>query len=412
MKNASRPVVALLVLLAIASQVMAHWDRTGLIINVPTAQMLPSGVLAASVNGSMRNWYDTPMQYDGFEAGAAVRFAPIERLEVAVTAYTLKDYVLGASYRLLGEPGQAGLAVGVHDIGLNKYVSPVGNGLDDAWPDWKYGVACPPYSRPMENFSAYAVGTMPVADFLRFTVGLGRGRYVGYSRGLNINTDIFFDETNQWAVGLLGGVEVDVGQHVTLAAEFDGRDVNAGVNLTFGPIGVGLAMTKLEGLTGREGYEFGRFNASISYQSPSLYRKPAPEPEPIPEPIPEPEPEPEPEPIVVELKPIYFDLDKSFIRPGDAKILQENADAIQVLIDDGQEPQVMVEGHCCPLATNAYNMALGWRRAESAKRYLVELGVDPDMLTTISYGEERIVEPDPERYYMNRRCEFVLEENE
>lgn len=109
---------------------------------------------------------------------------------------------------------------------------------------------------------------------------------------------------------------------------------------------------------------------------------------------------------MVELKPIYFDLDKSFIRPGDALILQENADAIQMLVDDGQTPDIMIEGHCCPLATNEYNMALGWRRAESAKSYLLGLGVDPSYLSTISYGEERIVEPDPARYYLNRRCEF------
>ena len=77
------------------------------------------------------------------ELGGAVRFAPIDRLELALTAYTLTDWVVGATYRVLGERGTPSLAVGIHDIGLSEYVSPVGNGLENAWPDvatWILGV--------------------------------------------------------------------------------------------------------------------------------------------------------------------------------------------------------------------------------------------------------------------------------
>jgi len=110
--------------------------------------------------------------------------------------------------------------------------------------------------------------------------------------------------------------------------------------------------------------------------------------------------------VELNLQTIYFDFDKSDIRPGDATILQANADQIKKAVAAGQKFSVTIEGHCCPLGTSEYNMALGWRRAESAKSYLVKLGVDAGLLNTISYGEERLVTNDPNQYHLNRRCEF------
>ncbi|NPV14562.1 OmpA family protein [candidate division WOR-3 bacterium] len=126
----------------------------------------------------------------------------------------------------------------------------------------------------------------------------------------------------------------------------------------------------------------------------------------------EPQVEEEVAPAKVELnlQTIYFDFDKSDIRPGDASILQANADQIKKAIGAGQKFSVTIEGHCCPLGTSEYNMALGWRRAESAKSYLVKLGVDGALLNTISYGEERLVTNDPNQYHLNRRAEFKTTE--
>jgi peptidoglycan-associated lipoprotein len=403
-------------LVALAAPAPAHSDRTALLVNVPTADVLPGGSLALSANGSIRNMFDTPQQYDGFEAGAAVRFAPVDRLELALTAYTLKDYVLGASYRLIDASGGAGLAIGVHDIGWNNHVSPVGSGPDNAWPDWKYVDSTGRSIRPYENASAFAVMSFPLAEFARLHFGVGRGRYVGYSRGRYINTDVFLDKYTQWAFGLFGGLEVNFGQHVSLGAEFDGRDVNAGLKLSFGPVSAALAMTKLEGFTPKTAENrFGRFDAAVSYQFDNLFqRRKAPAPPPY-EPPPAPEPEPEPEPAVVEpvkfdLAPIHFDLDKSIIRPGDAEILKRNAETIVAKARAGQKADVIIEGHCCPYSTETYNMGLGARRAEAAREYLVGLGVDPALLSTISYGEANPLYSDVPHYYLNRRCEFRWKE--
>lgn len=73
--------------------------------------------------------------------------------------------------------------------------------------------------------------------------------------------------------------------------------------------------------------------------------------------------------------------------------------------------KVFIEGHCDERGTNEYNLALGDRRAESAKAFLVDLGVAADRMTTISYGEERPVDlrSNEEAWAKNRRAHFVIE---
>lgn len=109
--------------------------------------------------------------------------------------------------------------------------------------------------------------------------------------------------------------------------------------------------------------------------------------------------EPKPE---LKLVTIYFDFDKSDIRPGDGQKLTDNANSIKA----AGNPMVTIEGHCDPIGTSEYNMALGQRRAESAKAYLVKLGVPAGQLSTISYGEEKLVTTNESQYELNRRCEF------
>lgn len=105
-------------------------------------------------------------------------------------------------------------------------------------------------------------------------------------------------------------------------------------------------------------------------------------------------------PLVLER--IFFDFDKSDIRQDAAEILKKNADMLKLY----PEVKVNIEGHCCEIGTAEYNMALGERRAKSARDYLLMLGITPDRLSTVSYGEERPL--DPKVLEKNRRCEFVV----
>jgi outer membrane protein OmpA-like peptidoglycan-associated protein len=125
---------------------------------------------------------------------------------------------------------------------------------------------------------------------------------------------------------------------------------------------------------------------------------------PIPQP---PTPEiPEQPRVELDLVTIHFDFDKSVIRPGDANTLEGNARQLLDAVKQDVKPTVTIEGYCDPIGTSEYNMALGQRRAESAKAYLVKLGVPADRLLTTSYGEEKLVTTDKTKYEMNRRCEF------
>ena len=106
-----------------------------------------------------------------------------------------------------------------------------------------------------------------------------------------------------------------------------------------------------------------------------------------------------------ELKSVYFDYDRSEIRSDARSTLSANAKVIQDHQDWGV---VTVEGHCDERGSEEYNLALGDRRANAVKRYLVDLGVPSNRLRTVSFGEARPAVPghDESAWRYNRRSEF------
>ena len=110
----------------------------------------------------------------------------------------------------------------------------------------------------------------------------------------------------------------------------------------------------------------------------------------------------EPPKVELNLATIHFDFDKSDIRPGDATILQGNYEQLK----QAPKASVSIEGYCDPIGTSEYNLALSMRRAEAAKGYLVKLGADMDMFSTVGFGEEKLVTQDQTQFELNRRCEF------
>jgi len=106
------------------------------------------------------------------------------------------------------------------------------------------------------------------------------------------------------------------------------------------------------------------------------------------------------------IKDIYFDFDKSNIRPDAREILKTNADWFL----KNSNVSIIIEGNCDERGTAEYNMALGQRRADEAKKYLVNLGVKGSAIKTISYGKERPIDPghNEEAWAKNRRDQFVV----
>jgi peptidoglycan-associated lipoprotein len=108
------------------------------------------------------------------------------------------------------------------------------------------------------------------------------------------------------------------------------------------------------------------------------------------------------------VKPLYFDLDKAVVRPGDAKVLDANA----AWLKQNANYLLLIEGHCDERGTNEYNLALGDRRAKAALNYLAAQGISADRMTIVSYGEERPVcaEHNEACWSKNRRDQFMVKE--
>jgi len=105
---------------------------------------------------------------------------------------------------------------------------------------------------------------------------------------------------------------------------------------------------------------------------------------------------------------IHFEYDRYDLSPEAKQALNEKAAYLQ------QHPsvQVIVEGHCDERGSNAYNMALGEKRAKAAEAYLVAMGISPQRMETVSYGEERplVAGQTEEAYAANRRGHFVIKD--
>lgn len=118
------------------------------------------------------------------------------------------------------------------------------------------------------------------------------------------------------------------------------------------------------------------------------------------------------------LRKIHFDLDKSYIRSDMIPTMDMNVKYLKKsqrhfstkAINTGGGDQVTVAGHCDERGSVEYNYALGARRAESAKSYLVSHGIHSSRVRTVSYGEDRPVcrKSNESCWYMNRRAEFSV----
>lgn len=103
---------------------------------------------------------------------------------------------------------------------------------------------------------------------------------------------------------------------------------------------------------------------------------------------------------------IHFDLDKSNVRADDMGALDSKVAILQA----NPDLRIRIGGHCDERGSDEYNLALGNRRAQSAKQYLVSHGIDAGRIETQSWGEERpmVDGHDESAWSQNRRAEFEV----
>jgi peptidoglycan-associated lipoprotein len=104
------------------------------------------------------------------------------------------------------------------------------------------------------------------------------------------------------------------------------------------------------------------------------------------------------------LQRIFFEFDQYTLSTEARRTLADNADYLK----ENPQIKVLIEGHCDERGSDEYNLALGEKRAQAVKNYLVSLGVEPGRLSVISYGEELPLDPGrgEEAWSRNRRAEF------
>jgi len=103
---------------------------------------------------------------------------------------------------------------------------------------------------------------------------------------------------------------------------------------------------------------------------------------------------------------IYFDYNESTLRWDSQEELKIKAEWMRT--HPGEN--IIIEGHCDERGSAAYNIALGERRAETAKNFIVDLGVEAERIETVSFGEERPIDPSSseEAWSKNRRAHFSI----
>lgn len=106
------------------------------------------------------------------------------------------------------------------------------------------------------------------------------------------------------------------------------------------------------------------------------------------------------------LKNIYFDFDRYDLRSDTRGTLKANADWLK----ENPGARLEIEGHCDQRGTTEYNLALGAKRAQAARDYLVTLGISRERISTVSYGKELPACRDKNEgcWQKNRRDRFVV----
>ena len=106
------------------------------------------------------------------------------------------------------------------------------------------------------------------------------------------------------------------------------------------------------------------------------------------------------------LQDVYYEFDSTELLPTAQEVLRKNAEWLKT----NPSTQVEVEGHCDDVGSAEYNLALGAKRAQSAKDFLVSEGISPNRLVMISYGKEApaCFEQTEECRVKNRRARFVI----
>ena len=217
---------------------MLHYDSY---IDIPTANHTNGLFINTNMNLAIKSESEV-----GFDPNIGIEYTN-GQLNTALKWYNGADFAFDVSYQIIEQnEKRPSIAVGIQELALNKFISPVGS--EETYSDESYA------NRPPEIASFYGVATKDLGENFEITLGLGRGKFVGYGpRSFFPNTDVIFDEEHEnWAIGLFGGIKINLNSPFSIILEADGRDGNLALEYKNVLFKGNLYLTKLEHLFSEE----------------------------------------------------------------------------------------------------------------------------------------------------------------
>ncbi len=231
-------------------------------IDIPSAKFNKG--LFFNLNGSFPVNSENEVSTD---INSGLEFA-INRFNAIINCYSTSDFSLDLSYLLFEQNGvMPNLSFGIDNITYRQYISPIGGDTQNTYSDERY------VPRPPELASTYLAATRKFSENFEITIGVGRGRFIGYGpRSRNLNLDIFFDEKHEkYTFGFFGGIKFSIPNGPSLIIESDGRDANLGLQYEYGIFKGTLSIIKLEQFASVEGSHLTpRININFSFRALSF----------------------------------------------------------------------------------------------------------------------------------------------
>ncbi|UCF70104.1 MAG: OmpA family protein [candidate division WOR-3 bacterium] len=249
----------------------ADFNRTSGLIDIPTANIMPHLGFRIGVDGSLG------LQDFGEDTDWNVHMSMglFDIAEAYIDVYTVENFTaaMGFCHRFL-EMNKFSFAWGIHTISYDLDISEVGRGDTVGWfDDMMYNEA--EYEKPFELGSAFLVTTYAITEDIDATLGIARGRYVGYGdQSKYFNSNFYHEQGGDWGVGLVAGIEAKIGDQFRFMIDGDGRDVNIGLGYRFAPLEFSVALSKLEWLIFTDDEYKPRLSASLSYVNEFGEKKP------------------------------------------------------------------------------------------------------------------------------------------
>jgi len=262
--------IVLLVYIALSG---ASFNRTSGLVDIPTARILPHFGLRVGLDGTYP--LGSADVNEDFEGNFHFSLGLFNKLETYIDVYTIENFTAAFGFcHNFFKTNKFSFAWGVHQISYDLDVSEVGRGDSAGWyDDLMYNSG--DYEKPFELGSAFLVANYALHKNVDITIGLGRGRYVGYgTHSRYFNSNFYHEKGGDWGVGLLAGIALKPTDNLSFMIDGDGRDVNLGFVYTYLPIEIAIGLTKVEWyLWSDNGYR-PRIAASISYVRGKAVSKP------------------------------------------------------------------------------------------------------------------------------------------